>query len=314
MTETRWSTTVAFLATSQLGFALIGLSTGAPAGLAAAAMIVVCQIPTVVALLLAGGARPEIGSPDDGSQTAGWTDMILRVSGLVVLVSGFWGQNAIVATLWSLGRRAAVPGAFPVGLADPLAWAGVGAMFLAAIAAARGAARDFGAGAAKESNRRLLFMPLIVGMLLGPLLGGVTEFRWKVLPGGMQTSAALFVPGIAVPVVLAGFVVGWLIARGGRHGPGSQFESLARLSRTRFYEDELCGRFFPGVSIAVGCLGRGCEWLLVEKGGELVRRCRGYAARHIASLQTGRLTFYVLSLMLTGVGLLAVLLALGRTR
>lgn len=303
-----WRAALSRSSAAFFGLIFVGLASGHSAGVIGAVLLLVTHSLVKGALLLADD-RP------------GWAGL----AGIAILGSGLWGQNAILAALWSDGSHDAAANApLPGGWSMLLLVLAATSIFLTAFALVRAflANRDR-AGDTPATARP--GWPAMLGVGAALLVGCLSVVpgqpfdrfvaqTWPRLP--VSAGADAFATGLSVLLALLGGVSAWMLAA--RRSPraerrtGRLRPALRLLARGRYVdrlvEDvllstvqrsaRLCRLFDRRVlSASVSGLPAG------------ISRLAGWTAR---PLQSGQVQFYAVAIALAAAVLLAALTWFGR--
>jgi NADH:ubiquinone oxidoreductase subunit 5 (subunit L)/multisubunit Na+/H+ antiporter MnhA subunit len=255
-----------------------------------------------------------------GLQTSAW----IYFTGAIVLSSGMYGQNAILAPGLSGGLKPVVAAlALSSMFIESAVLFRVGFRLLPRIGR-RGDSRDSGErGVASQGRTWPMWLPVVVAIILGPMLSGWTF--GNVGTGGVSLDTMLretgvfsddttsgdtpfFSVGVTLPISLLGMVVAWMMQATSAKLPASANVMLAtvvRLGENGFY---LRDCFRLGFSIPVRLLARFCLFVETTVVGGVGRAVFWgipvVVGRAAGLLQNGVVQFYALAMTLT----LAVLL------
>lgn len=360
VTATDLKQVLSYTSAGHFGILFVGLATGSSLGIAGALLGLTVHSAVKASLFMAAGdvSRHTGGSTE--FRDLGGLRRVLPFSywmffiGALVLVSGFWGQNAVLAAVGDVswgstyqganaprspdglphsaaedGQQMPLFGIDPGFLALVVTW--LTALSLAMIAFAmfraffltfhhdRSGAETIIVAASERSAaiRAPMLVLTVAAVVVGPVFAGpsglLVGYLGRTWPGfAIAGPAELFTAGVGFLLVLIGIVCAWMLYARSTEWPGRMAGWLApftRLSRNRFYLDNLC---FLCVVLPVRGAAQLCrflDWLVIDTVAfGVVTRLPGLLAKAAGPLQNRPAQFYALSLMLSIAVLLTALL------
>ncbi|MGE3315982.1 MAG: proton-conducting transporter membrane subunit [Planctomycetaceae bacterium] len=318
---------------SILGWVLLGIGIGTATGTVAAIRLIILQIVASAAACCVLEYRKTTAETGDGSSTGVAPVMNSRTSSLArerrwtflvvaaILVSGIWGQGAILAALWdsaaaptsTSGQQSQSPGS---GISILLLVLGtLGTLFLST-----SLFREFFTAALDKSEsppRRTeggfwlgvaMVLTAIALLLLERSALSVERIAATVAPAPL-TAVEFDWSGLGIGILpaLIGIVVAWMRLQSAAESPKS-FGWFVRLSRSRYYFDDF---FFLAIELpirAMGQLSRFFDWFLID--GILVQipsRIPAHVAKLARPLQNSAAQIAALTIVLATAVLLAVI-------
>ena len=308
--------------TSLYGLMFLGLGTGTPSGIRAALLLLVVYMLAKTSLLLTAGDAPATKTNADSKTVSNIrTGMFLTAA--MVLCSGIWGQNALLAAVWRTVRQPLLSDSFNV--LSIAYWSAMISLLFLAIAMTRGVFSVFHTGAriGQRDEKRIAvtwvlpwFLP-IAAAVAGPILVG--SIAWS--DGGNTTIVvsdwnpaeltSLLKIDFGLLLVLLGVIAAWLGSTQTVTLPSQAagiFRPFVTWARSGYGLD---GLWTTVLSLPIRGLSWFCRladrFLIDAATTELPARLLSLPARAAAPLRNGLVQFYALSVLLAMALLLVVL-------